>query len=303
MTAITNLQTDLLRSFVTVVDRGGFTRAGETLGRTQPAVSLQMRRLEELVGTPLFVPKSRHIELTEDGQLLLRYARDILRLNDEAASLLRGSSLSGVLRVGLPSDYAVTFLQGSLTQYMRRNRGVTLEIHCDLSPVILAELDRDELDIVIAMTTVERTRLLSRAWVERPIWAAAHGLSVRKLNPVPLAAHPEGCAYRERMIQALRAAGRPWRIVYSDPGIMGLQNAVLNGIGVSALTGPTLLDGMRVLGPEDGFPQLEEIRVGLFYNHPRLSEAGLHLVSHLVAKLDEAVAGGLHDFRKAPVHY
>lgn len=303
MASVTNLQTDLLRSFVAVVDLGGYTKAGEALGRTQPAVSLQMRRLEELVGASLFVPKSRNVELTEDGQVLLRYARDILRLNDEAASLLRGSALSGVLRVGLPSDYAVTFLQGSLTQYMRRNRGVTLEIHCDLSPSILRKLDEDELDIAIAMTTVERTRFLSRAWVERPIWAAAQGLSVRKLNPVPLAAHPEGCVYRERMIQALRSAGRPWHIVYSDRGITGLQNAIQNGIGISALTGPTLLEGMRVLDEEDGFPPLKEIRVGLFYNHPRLSEAGLHLVSHLVAKLDEAVAGGLHGFRRAPAHY
>lgn len=303
MTSITNLQTDLLRSFVAVVDLGGYTKAGDTLGRSQPAVSLQMRRLEELAGAPLFVPKSRNVELTEDGQLLLRYARDILRLNDEVAAILRGSSLSGVLRVGLPTDYAVRFLQGSITQYMRRNQGVTIDIHCDISPAILHKLDEDELDIAIAMTTVERTRFLSRAWVERPIWAAAHGLSVRKLNPVPLAVHPEGCAYRERMIQALRSAGRPWRIVYSDPGITGLQNAVQNGIAVSALTGPTLLDGMRVLGEEDGFPQLDEIRVGLFYNHPRLSEAGLHLVSHLVAKLDEAVPGSLNGFHRAPLHF
>jgi DNA-binding transcriptional LysR family regulator len=303
VTAVTNLQADLLRSFVAVVDLGGYTKAGETLGRTQPAISLQMRRLEELVGVPLFIPKSRNVELTEDGQVLLRYARDILRLNDEVASLLRGSSVTGALRVGLPSDYAVTFLQGALTQYMRRHRGVTLEIHCDLSPVILRKLDEDELDIAIAMTTIERTRFLSRAWVERPIWAAAQGLPVRKLHPVPLAAHPEGCVYRERMIQALRAAGKPWRIVYSDPGIIGLQNAVRNGIGVSALTGPTLLEGMRVLGEEDGFPELEEIRVGLFYSHPRLSEAGLHLVSQMVAKLDEAAAAGLHGFRRAPAHF
>lgn len=301
MTPVTNLQTDLLRSFVTVVDLGGFTRAGETLGRTQPAISLQMRRLEELVGTPLFVPKSRSVELTEDGQVLLRYARDILRLNDEVASMLRGSAISGALRVGLPSDYAVMFLQGAITQYMRRHRGVTVEIHCELSPEILRKLDEDQLDIAVAMTTAGRTRLLSRAWVERPIWAVAPTLPVAKLSPVPLVVHPEGCAYRERMIEALKSAGRPWRIAYSGPGIAGLQNAVQSGVGVSALTGPTMTEGMRALGEDEGFPSLKEIRVGLFYNHPRLSEAGLHLVSHLVAKLDEAAAAGL-GFRRTPLH-
>ena len=296
--SLTNLQTDLLRSFVSVVDLGGYTRAGEALGRTQPAISLQMRRLEELVGAPLFVPKSRAIELTEEGQALLRYAREILRLNDEATAYFRGSEVAGTLRVGLPSDYAVLFLQGALTQYMRRHRAVRLEIHCDWSPTILQKLDADEIDIAIAMMTRGRSRYLARSWVERPIWAAAKTLPVHKLDPLPLAVHPDGCAYRERIIEALEGMRRGWRIAYSGPGITGLQNAVENCIGVSALTGPTMLEGMRELEPDEGFPPLKEIRVGLFYKHPRLSEAGLQLVSHLIGKLDEAAAAGAHNFRR-----
>lgn len=295
---IVNLQTDLLRSFVTVVDLRSYTKAGEALGRTQPAISLQMRRLEELAGMPLFKARSRLVELTEEGDALLRYAREILRLNDEAAALFRASRISGVLRVGVPSDYAVLFLQGVLTQYLRRNPAVRLEIHCDLSPTILAMLDANVLDIAVAMTTMGRSRFLSRAWTERPIWAAAPSLPASRLRPVPLAAHPEGCAYRTRMVEALQAAEIPWRVAYCGPGITGLQNAVLNGIGVSALTGPTMLAGMRALSEADGFPPLQEIRVGLFYKHPRLSEAGLQLVSLLVAKLDEAAAAGMQGFRR-----
>ena len=285
-----------------MVDLGGFTKAGDALGRTQPAISLQMRRLEELVGGPLFVQKSRTLELTEEGRTLLRYGREILRLNDEATALFRGSEVSGTLRVGLPSDYAVMFLQGVLTQYMRRHRGVRLEIHCDWSPTILRKLETDDLDIAIAMMTEGGARYASRIWEERPVWAAAKSLPIDKLDPVPLVVHPEGCAYRERIVQALDRAGMHWRIAYSSPGITGLQNAIQNGIGVSALTGPTMLEGIRALGEDDGFPSLKEIRVGLHYKHPRLSEVGLDLVSHLVAKLDEAAVSGLHSFRRPGAH-
>ena len=109
---------------------------------------------------------------------------------------------------------------------------------------------------------------------------------------IPLAAHPEGCAYRARMIQSLDAAQIRWRVAYTGSGISGLQNAVINGLGVSALTRYTMLPGMRVLDETDGFPPLAEIRVGLFYKHPRLSDAGIRLVNHIIARLDEAGVSG-----------
>jgi len=288
MTAIVNLQTDLLRTFVAVVDLGGHTKAGEALGRSQPAISLQMRRLEQLIGAQLLVQEGRNLRLTADGEVLLSHARELVRLNDEVVGYFRRSVISGVLRIGLPSDYAVAFLQGELTNFSRNFPEVSLEIHCDWSREILDQLHSDELDIAFAMTATKSVPYLSRAWVERPIWAAAKDFVVDPDAPVPLAAHPEGCDYRTRMIQALDAAKRRWRITYTGPGITGLQNAVLNGFGVSALTRPTLLKGMRVLGEKDGFPPLEEIRVGLFYKHPRLSDAGLRLVNFLVARLDAA---------------
>src|SRR3546814_20661289 len=110
MRNIINFQTDLLRTFVTVVDLGAYTKAGGALGRTQPAISLQMRRLEELVGAPLVKQTGRTLLLTREGELLLSYAREILRLKDEAAYYYNRSKIAGVLRVGLPNYYALTFL-------------------------------------------------------------------------------------------------------------------------------------------------------------------------------------------------
>lgn len=285
-----NLQTDLLRTFVSVVDLGSFTKAGAALGRTQPAISLQIRRLEELVGQPLLRQAGRSFSLTPDGEMLLSCAREILRLNDEAAAYFTRAKYFGVLRVGLPSDYAVAFFQGLITAYARAHPEVALEIHCGLSGLLLEQMRSDNLDLVIAMVDGDRTEYLSRSWIERPIWAGAGDAEVNLDEGLPIAAHPDGCSYRARMIRALDHAGIRWRIAYTSPGISGLQNAVLNGLGISALTQHTLLPGMRALGPEDGLPTLENIRVGLFYKHPRLTKAGIGLINHVIGRLDDAGA-------------
>lgn len=292
MSTVINLQTDLLRTFVSVVELGGHTRAGEVLGRSQPAISLQIRRLEQLVGHALLIQKGRTIRPTADGEVLLTFAREVIRLNDEAVSHFRRADMTGVLRIGLPSDYAVAFLQNCLTDFSRNHPEATVEIHCDLSRELLRQLSADELDMAIAMMPPGRMPYLSRSWVEQPIWAAADGFEIDFSRAVPLAAHPDGCDYRARMIQALDGAGLRWRVAYTGPGISGLQNAVQNSIGISALTRPTLLPGMRMLTEADGLPPLESIRVGLFYKHPRLSVAGLQLVNALIARLDAVTEPG-----------
>lgn len=286
MVRITNLQTDLLRTFVSVVELGGHSKAGAFLGRSQPAISLQIRRLEDLVGATLLTQKGRAVVPTQNGELLLSFAREIVRINDEAVSYFHRTDLAGVLRIGLPTDYAVAFLQNALATFAAAHSDVSLEIHCDLSRELHRQLRADELDIIVAMMSSAHMPYLSRSWIEQPVWAAAETIMLDPDAPVPLAVHPEGCDYRARMIQALDTARRHWRIVYTGPGISGLQNAVLNGLCVSALTRATLLPGMRILEEGSGLPPLESLRVGLFYKHPKLSEAGLQLVSELVAKLD-----------------
>lgn len=286
MAIITNLPTDLLRTFIAVVELGGHSKAGALLGRSQPAISLQIRRLEEIVRAPLLSQEGRTIQPTSTGEALLSYAREMIRINDEAVSYFHRSDKTGVLRIGLPTDYSVAFLQRAITTFSQEHPDVELEIHCDLSRELHQHLRSDDLDIIVAMMPNVRMPYLSRAWAEQPIWAAANGFCNVAHRPLPLGAHPEGCDYRARMIQALDAAERRWRIVYTGPGISGLQNAVLNGLCVTALTKATMLPGMRAIGETEGFPPLEPLRVGLFYKHPRLSVAGLQLVSELVAGLD-----------------
>lgn len=286
MAVLTNLPTDLLRSFIAVVELGGHSKAGAALGRSQPAISLQIRRLEELVRAPLLLHQGRAIVLTSAGEALLSYAREMVRINDEAVSYFHRSHRTGVLRIGLPTDYAAAFFQATLTRFIQVHGEVQLEVRCALSRELHQQLRADELDIIVAVMSEPQMPYLSRHWSEQPIWAAAQNLSLPDAVPVPLGAHPEGCEYRARMIQALDASARRWRVVYTGPGIGGLQDAVVSGLCVTALTRTTLLPGMRVLSEDEGFPRLDPLRIGLFYKHPRLSAAGLELVRVLVADLE-----------------
>jgi DNA-binding transcriptional LysR family regulator len=285
---------ELLRTYVTVTDLSSFTRAAEVLQRTQPAISLQMRRLEEIVKAKLIMCVGRELKLTEEGEFLMVYARQILCLNDEALSRVSRSDVAGRLCVGLPTDYAVAFFQSVLTQFSKEHREVNLEIYCKLSRELLDDLNKDSLDVVIAMTGEGAKKYLAREWVERPMWVSAKTGNLHKRTPVPVAAHPEGCAYRNRMVQALSSVQREWRLAYCSPGITGLQNAVLSGLGVSALTKRTYLDGMRILTEKDGFPALSDLHVGLYYKHVHQADSGLQLVNYIIARLDET---GEPDFK------
>ena len=192
MRHIINFQTDLLRTFVSVIDLGAYTKAGDALGRTQPAISLQIRRLEELVGAPVIKQAGRTLLLTSEGEMLLSYAREILRLNDQAASYFNRAKMAGVVRVGLPNDYAVAFLQGVITEYTREHPEISLEIHCGWSADILDQLHGEELDLAVAMVNNERAQYLSRSWIERPIWAAAEIGAVRPFGGRSVGRPPGG---------------------------------------------------------------------------------------------------------------
>lgn len=283
-----NLPTDLLRTLVTVADHKSFTKAGELLGRTQPAVSLQIRRLEELVGAELVSTKGRTNLLTPQGEEFVRFARQMLCLNDDMVARMQKRRAEGALRVGLPVDYAAAFFQDILTRFLREHPEVDLEITCEMSKRLADRLDAGELDVVVAMYEGPAPSDMAFAWAERPIWVGAAGLDLGRGKPIRLLAHNEGCEYRARMIRALDEVGRPWRIVYSSPGIGGLQSAVLSGLGVTALTTRTLLPGMVVLGEDTGLPPLDDVHVGLHYKHSVLSTAGKRLAGEIMRSLQES---------------
>jgi DNA-binding transcriptional LysR family regulator len=288
-----NLPTDVLRTFLAVIDLGSFTKAGQLLGRTQPAISLQIRKLEELVGKTLMDTSGRNIALTREGESLARYSRQLLAMNDEIVARLHHKETIGSLRVGLPNDYAVAFFQTALANYSKLHPETEMSIHCDTSEQLLQIFERDDLDIVVAMFDGAPPPGLIYTWAERPIWVACGEYDAANKSFIPLAVHPEGCHYRDRMTRSLDQIGKPWRVTFCSPSINGLQLAVQSGFGVTALTRRTLMRGMRVLTDREGFPSLPDIHVGMFFKNTGASTAALLLVNHIMQALYDS---GLSDF-------
>ena len=284
---VINLPTDLLRSFITVSDLGGYTKAGHVLNRTQPAVSLQMRRLEDLLDARLFVQNGKSLELTEAGKKLSVYARQILHLNDDAISQFKPKHATGGIRIGLPTDFAVSNLQDVVVKFSQTHPDVDLEICCDLSRNLLKQLHTDEINLAVALVAEDGQQYLIHSWEEQPVWAIGCDVYFDPKNPAPLVGHPKNCEYRKRMTEALEKNGRKWRLAYTSPDISGVQDAVEAGLGISALTNATLTKNMKKLGPNDGFPQLANIKIGLFYKLPRVSESGQELARDLLERIED----------------
>jgi len=296
--AIVNLPTDLLRTFVTVIEVKSHTHAADLLNRSQPAVSLQIKRLEGLVGYKLIRQKGRTMQVTEKGEALAMHARQILRLNDLAMGLFDHRQNDAELRVGLPLDYGVRMLQREVTLLKQAHDDLQLTIRCDLSTKLHDALLRDELDVIVALYQEGDPQFLVQQWREQPVWVGAETLSPRDFEDLPLVAHPTGCIYRQRMTDALKSVERGWKVAFSSPNIDAVQDAVRDGLGFSGLTIPTTQEGMQQFSPDEGLPLLEPLRIGLFYRQTRLGSWG-NLVAEQLTKTIESV---LHTGGKAKTH-
>lgn len=248
---------DLLKAFVSVVDAGGFTRAGERVHRTQSTVSQQIRRLEEQAGHELLVRGPRAVRLTAEGERLLAYARRILALSAEArAALAEGGG--GVVRLGIPEDFAVAALTGLVAEFARRHPKVRLSVRCALSCDLAADLSRGDLDLALMKREGGGAPVrgaVRASWPERLVWVAGApqgGPDV--FDPVPLVAFPQGCLYRNRAVHALEQAGRDWRIAYESPNLIGIEAALAGGLGVALLEQRAVGPAHVVLDAASGLP-------------------------------------------------
>jgi len=225
---------DLLHSFVSVVDAGGFTRAGERVHRTQSTVSQQIRKLETALGCELFVRDGRQVRLTEDGERLLGYARRMLALSTEIREVVSGNPGVEMVRVGVPDDFAVHRLTALVAAFAAANPAVRVSMRCELSAVLARNLERGELDVALYKREPGSGDSLG-AWTERLHWLCAEGYPETLPDPVPLVLFPQGCMYRNRAVHALESAGRRWRVAYESPNLTGLQAALEGGLGLALL--------------------------------------------------------------------
>jgi DNA-binding transcriptional LysR family regulator len=246
-----------------VVDTGGFTRAGERVHRTQSTVSQQIRRLEETLGRPLLHRNGKQATPTEEGERLLSYARRILALAQEARDVVARPAGDGVVRLGIPEDFAAYRLTELLSDFARSRPGLRLDVRCGLSVQLRSALDRGELDLALFKRDAGETGGIA-AWPERLHWVTSerHPIDFHR-DPLPLAVSEQGCLYRNRMIHAIEASGRTWHIAYTSPNLPGIQAAVSAGLGVSILPEVAILAGHRVIEPADGFPAITNTEIAL----------------------------------------
>ena len=281
-----NLDMDVLRTLVTAQELGSFNRAADQIGRSQSAVSQQIRKLEEQVGEPLFRKQGRHLALTDAGELVLAYARRILDLNDEAIAALRGRAAEGEVRFGLPADFAETWLPKALGRFRRTHPAVRIEAVVDRNRRLLDRLDKGELDLVLSIgsgTRSDATVLASLypVWIgpaaSKPTWTLG--------EPIPLVMYEPPCFFRQRALAALDAAGLPWRIAFTSPSLHGLWAAVEAGLGVTLRTAVGLPASLRVLDGE--LPQIAEpaLPVSLHNGGRALAPPLMSLQSAILATL------------------
>jgi DNA-binding transcriptional LysR family regulator len=283
------LDLDLLRSFVSVVDAGGFTRAGERVHRTQSTVSQQIRRLEDDVGQPLLVRNGKDVTPTEAGERLLSYARRLLSLAEEARDVMTRPGDEGAVRLGIPEDFAAYRLTKLLASCTRSRPGLRLHVRADQSLTLRRDLERGELDLALLKRDAGEKGGIAR-WPERVHWVSSksHPIDL-KISSLPLIGFPGGCLYRARAIHALESAGRSWHMSYTSSSLSGIQAAVAAGMGLSILSEMAIQSDHCVLTAKDGFAPIDKTELALVAS-PSASPATLRLAERLAEFCDKVQA-------------
>jgi len=258
------LDSELLRTFVAIVDTGSFTGAANVVNRTQSAVSMQMKRLESVTGNTMFTREGRNVRLTAHGETLQRYARRILKMHAEALSALKQTEYNGKVRLGVPDDYIEAFLPQFLKMFYKDYPFVEVNVICLGSDKLQGMLDKNELDLAIMSSrshSIQSKEILLRR--EPVVWVTSKNSIAHEDTPLPLALFGSPCMFRDWAIDALDDIERPHRVAYSSQNLGGLLAYVRAGIGVTALAESSVSSEFRVLGEKDNFPLLPELSIVL----------------------------------------
>lgn len=277
---------DLLRTFIAIADAGSFTAASETVGRTPSAVSMQMRKLEEQIGAPLFERSAQGVRATARGELLLIHARRILRAHQEATEALVQSASGETVTIGIPQEYVPSRLPQVLGVVGSANLPVSLRIICEPSHELLRRLDENAVDLAIVtefQVGDERGEVIGS---ERALWVSAEDAEVATFDPLPLAVDTEGCAFRRAALEILASENRRHRlaVIGQHPVV---RSAVLAGSAIGLIPESTFLPGMKELTTADGFSALPSVQLRL----RRSRNSRTHEVDRIFDLLIQTVCG------------
>jgi DNA-binding transcriptional LysR family regulator len=293
-----NFDMDVLRTFVTGFELGSFARAAERLGRSQSAISTQLRKLEEQAGQPLVQKSGRGLALTSAGENLLAYAKRILDLNDEAVHMLRGAEVEGWVRLGLPQDFAETWLPTVLGRFARLHPKVRVEIRAERNADLLGRMARGELDLALAWGVgglsardtphAQHVANLPVAWIGRADWPR---IDSGDREPLPLVAFETPCIFRTLCVDALNDAGIAWRVAVTSPSLSGLWAAAEAGFGLTVRTAIGIPRSLAMLDPAaHGLPALPDIALALHRAEAQPSDAVARLAQILQETIGDHIA-------------
>ncbi|WP_158932198.1 LysR substrate-binding domain-containing protein [Acidisphaera sp. S103] len=258
-----NIDPELLRAFQLIAEGHSFTQAAEQLGRTQSAVSMQIKRLEDILGqSVLSRGKGGGIMLTPHGRYLLGRVRLILALNDEVVATFRAPAISGVVRLGTPDDYALSHIPGVLRRFAETHPAVQVDVLCSSSTDLVAKLTAGELDLTLVSDGNQPRNWPSVSLWRGPLsWITSTRYAPHRQSPLPLAMAHEECGWRASAQDALNDAGIRYRIAYLSGTQVGTHAPVLAGLAVTVSALTVLPEGVRAMRPEEGLPKLPEFGI------------------------------------------
>ncbi|MFC4700243.1 LysR family transcriptional regulator [Glaciecola siphonariae] len=268
------LSLDNLRTFVSIVELGSFLKAAEAVGRSQPAISLQIKKLESQLERKLFTKVGQSYQANKDGEYLYTQAKQMLAINDDIIrSLSTQQTLRGRLRFGIPSEFASTLLPSIIGEFSQRYPDVSLDVTSSLSRHLLSKAQRKDFDLILALSDSEPDERGEVLIEDDLVWV---GDAARKLskNVLPLVLAPEGCVYRSRVIEQLKQQTHAWKITYTNADLYGLMAAIKQGLGITALAKSSLPSELDII-KDPRLPSLGKIKICLFNQdtqHPQVSK-------------------------------
>jgi DNA-binding transcriptional LysR family regulator len=277
---------DLIRTFVAICDTHSFTAAARHVGRTQSAVSLQIRRLEESLGRPLFERGAARVALTEHGRLLLPHARAILQKVNDAQHIFDRGTVEGVVVLGLPEDYAPRILSHVLRGFTELYPAAKLDLVLRTSSSLAKMLADGSVDLAFVTDGEGPVSGGPIAFRDHIVWVTGTTSDAHLRDPLPLAVWGEDGSYARRMYAFLNSESRPYRISVVTRGMTGLRGTVRAGLAVTAMVRSSIAEEMRELGSGDGFPPLDHVAVRLERAHLRKSAVIDRLEAHLLSRLE-----------------
>ncbi|MCG8490673.1 MAG: LysR substrate-binding domain-containing protein [Sneathiellales bacterium] len=280
-----NIDTDLLRTFVAIHDHGGFIKAGNGLGRSQSAISMQMKRLEEICETSLFVRVGRKMQFTPQGEKLLSHARKLILMHDQALDSLKQSDVEGIARLGVMGDYATNVLPSIISAFLDEHPNIEVEITTGFTTELIEKLGSD-FDLVLATQQIGTTggEVLK---LETTHWAYATNRELPPLKEVPLALLPPGNMFREWALKTLDDAGMGWRIIFTSTSIAAVEAAAEAGIALTVVKQGSKREGLRLLDDLEELPPLPGTEIALHTAPGVISNATKLLKQHLKKQVSD----------------